>query len=662
MKILVVDDNKTNRHLLKAILETEKMKVYEATDGLEALKILERDKINLVISDILLPNMDGYRLCFSMRRNERFKSIPFIAYTSTYFSEKDKEFAFRCGADLFLLRSIPQAELLAHIRRLTKEPLVKREVYGELPQEMEVFRVYSDVLIKKLERMNTELKESEARYRLVVNATTDVVWDWDLAENKMWWSEGMLALFGYTANQVLPEVGWWKEKIHPEDRERVTSGIHRTIKEGGRLWSDEYRFQRADGSYAYVFDRGYITHDEKAKPVRMVGAIVDITVRKQMELKLQASESSLKEAQRIGKMGSWKWNVTTGQVNWTDEMFEIYDIPHTVNPTHELFLSVVHPDDKEMIKKSLREAFETGARSFSAEFRVLCRDHEVRHVFSMAKVIQGTNEHTIEVVGITQDITQRKKAEKRLRETEERFRIIFENAADGMVMADLKTKQLFFGNKMIHQMLGCGEEELERLGVGDIHPKEAVPFVLEQFERLVRKEISVTKDIPVKRRDGSVFYADISASQVSFGGVEYLLGIFRDITDRRKAETELIRLNSLLSSTIDSTSDGILVVDRQGRITLFNRRFVDMWGIPESVIATHDDKQALDFVVRQLKDPDGFLRKVHELYSAPEQESYDRIEFKDGRIFGRYSRPQKKDQEIIGRVWSFHDMVECRKE
>ena len=662
MKILVVDDNKTNRHLLKAILETEKMKVYEATDGLEALKILERDKINLVISDILLPNMDGYRLCFSMRRNERFKSIPFIAYTSTYFSEKDKEFAFRCGADLFLLRSIPQAELLAHIRRLTKEPLVKREVYGELPQEMEVFRVYSDVLIKKLERMNTELKESEARYRLVVNATTDVVWDWDLAENKMWWSEGMLALFGYTANQVLPEVGWWKEKIHPEDRERVTSGIHRTIKEGGRLWSDEYRFQRADGSYAYVFDRGYITHDEKAKPVRMVGAIVDITVRKQMELKLQASESSLKEAQRIGKMGSWKWNVTTGQVNWTDEMFEIYDIPHTVNPTHELFLSVVHPDDKEMIKKSLREAFETGARSFSAEFRVLCRDHEVRHVFSMAKVIQGTNEHTIEVVGITQDITQRKKAEKRLRETEERFRIIFENAADGMVMADLKTKQLFFGNKMIHQMLGCGEEELERLGVGDIHPKEAVPFVLEQFERLVRKEISVIKDIPVKRRDGSVFYADISASQVSFGGVEYLLGIFRDITDRRKAETELIRLNSLLSSTIDSTSDGILVVDRQGRIALFNRRFVDMWGIPESVIATHDDKQALDFVVRQLKDPDGFLRKVHELYSAPEQESYDRIEFKDGRIFGRYSRPQKKDQEIIGRVWSFHDMVECRKE
>ena len=662
MKILVVDDNKTNRHLLKAILETEKMKVYEATDGLEALKILERDKINLVISDILLPNMDGYRLCFSMRRNERFKSIPFIAYTSTYFSEKDKEFAFRCGADLFLLRSIPQAELLAHIRRLTKEPLVKREVYGELPQEMEVFRVYSDVLIKKLERMNTELKESEARYRLVVNATTDVVWDWDLAENKMWWSEGMLALLGYTAKQVLPEVGWWKEKIHPEDRERVTSGIHRTIKEGGRLWSDEYRFQRADGSYAYVFDRGYITHDEKAKPVRMVGAIVDITVRKQMELKLQASESSLKEAQRIGKMGSWKWNVTTGQVNWTDEMFEIYDIPHTVNPTHELFLSVVHPDDKEMIKKSLREAFETGARSFSAEFRVLCRDHEVRHVFSMAKVIQGTNEHTIEVVGITQDITQRKKAEKRLRETEERFRIIFENAADGMVMADLKTKQLFFGNKMIHQMLGCGEEELERLGVGDIHPKEAVPFVLEQFERLVRKEISVTKDIPVKRRDGSVFYADISASQVSFRGVEYLLGIFRDITDRRKAETELIRLNSLLSSTIDSTSDGILVVDRQGRIALFNRRFVDMWGIPESVIATHDDKQALDFVVRQLKDPDGFLRKVHELYSAPEQESYDRIEFKDGRIFGRYSRPQKKDQEIIGRVWSFHDMVECRKE
>ena len=126
---------------------------------------------------------------------------------------------------------------------------------------------------------------------------------------------------------------------------------------------------------------------------------------------------------------------------------------------------------------------------------------------------------------------------------------------------------------------------------------------------------------------------------------------------------ELMEKASLLTATLNSTVDGILVVDSQGKITSFNERFVKMWGIPEDIIKTKDDKKAIEFVVNQLKDPDSFLKKVKELYNQPEAVSYDILEFKDGKIFERYSQPQKiGDRGSIGRVWSFLDVTEKKKE
>jgi diguanylate cyclase (GGDEF)-like protein len=123
------------------------------------------------------------------------------------------------------------------------------------------------------------------------------------------------------------------------------------------------------------------------------------------------------------------------------------------------------------------------------------------------------------------------------------------------------------------------------------------------------------------------------------------------------ANVELKKTLSLLNATIESTRDGILVVDLTGKIISFNTKFVDMWHIPSYIINSRDDSAALNCVLDQLSEPEIFIKKVQELYAQPDAESYDLLQFKDGRIFERYSRPQRIEEKCVGRVWSFHDIT-----
>ncbi|MEK7280447.1 MAG: PAS domain S-box protein, partial [Nitrospirota bacterium] len=167
---------------------------------------------------------------------------------------------------------------------------------------------------------------------------------------------------------------------------------------------------------------------------------------------------------------------------------------------------------------------------------------------------------------------------------------------------------------------------------------------------------------PVRTADGSERILQWSVSRIRVGEGQFgVMAVGQDITERRLAKEELETSLSLLRATLESTADGILVVNSEGKILSFNQRFVDMWCIPASVAASRDDSQALAYVLDQLKDPEIFLTKVRDLYSQQDAESFDVLEFKDGRVFERYSLPQRIGEKSIGRVWSFRDVTERRR-
>jgi CheY-like chemotaxis protein len=158
MNILIVDDNETNRKLLRVTLEAEGLRTVEAGDGIEALGILDREPVDAIISDILMPRMDGYRLCYEVRASRRFHQLPFIVYTNTFDSRGDEKAALEMGADKFLRKPAQVQQIAGTLDELISSPPTGHPRLAAAPHQLELMKEYSEVLVKKLTQKNSELQ------------------------------------------------------------------------------------------------------------------------------------------------------------------------------------------------------------------------------------------------------------------------------------------------------------------------------------------------------------------------------------------------------------------------------------------------------------------------------------------------------------------------
>ena len=260
------------------------------------------------------------------------------------------------------------------------------------------------------------------------------------------------------------------------------------------------------------------------------------------------------------------------------------------------------------------------------------------------------------------ELHERQLAESELRKSEERFRIMFESGPIGIVTSD-SAMHFQMVNRAFCRMVGYSQPELLTMGFQDITHPDHIAGDQESVQKVLRGEIPFYKtEKRYLKKEGTIVWGAVTVSTIRDRDDHFLnfLAMIEDITARKQAEEEKERIISLQKATIESTADGILVIDHAGKITDFNQRFAQLWRIPDAVLATRDDVQALQYVLDQLLNPQGFMDKVNELYAAPELESFDLLQFKDGRCFERYSRPQLIAGQPAGRVWSFRDISERR--
>lgn len=222
----------------------------------------------------------------------------------------------------------------------------------------------------------------------------------------------------------------------------------------------------------------------------------------------------------------------------------------------------------------------------------LGKEVEVKHgdrifLFTLAPVTEATY---VNVYGL--DITERKQSEEALRIAEEKFRMIFEGATDGILAADTKTRRFAFANPRICEITGYSLEELLKLSVDDIHPEEDLPYVLDQVAKQIQERTALAKDIPVLRKDERVVYCDVNSKPLRIGGQEYLVGFFRDMTERKKAEKALQESETKFRMYVENSSVAVFVVNSEGKYEYVNET--------ASILLGYSAKELLTMAIPQI--------------------------------------------------------------
>jgi PAS domain S-box-containing protein len=282
-------------------------------------------------------------------------------------------------------------------------------------------------IFESLQKSNDEIRESNERYDIVAKATSDTIWDWKIQEDDFVWNKGIQDVFGYNREDVGKTSKWWFDRIHPEDSIKMSIKLYSFIEQKTEKWQDEYRFKCADGTYKYVFDRGFLVKDENGNVIRMIGTIQDVTKQKEEEQRLKLLETVItqtKDAVIITE--SEKSNRTVPKIVFVNPAFTSmtgYKSSEVIGKTPTVFMGRKSVENQlSNLSKALK-----GKEEFKFETLNHTKSGEEYWVnFSMIPITNKEGEHS-HWISIQRDITEEKKREK---EKEQLIRELTQNNKD----------------------------------------------------------------------------------------------------------------------------------------------------------------------------------------------------------------------------------------
>ncbi len=416
---------------------------------------------------------------------------------------------------------------------------------------------------------------------------------------------------------------------------------------------------------------------------------------RQNERELAEINHRLNEAQKAGHVGIWEYYIRTGTVWGTDEAYRIFGLTPGQNGLSDISDILRCIPDRDRVSSAMRDLIENNM-PFDITYLLCPADGSAdRYISSIGELRYDEDGNPFKVVGVIQDITEKHRMQEDLSEYQEKLSALFHAPIIGSVLSDMDGSILQANDEFL-RIIGYSRDELSHGSVRwtDITPPEFFPRDFEALRQAQETGSCTSYEKQYIRKDGSRIWVLIGYVLVGpkrEEAVSFVLDISRakeneerirslnqeleerviertnqlqfvneelqmEIEERISAEKNLQSTLSVLSATIESTADGILVVDANRRVSVYNKIFAEMWQIPDAVLRLQDEMALLKSQASLVVDPEGFCSRIAEIYQNPEADSFDVIVLSDNRVFERISKPQRIGYTIAGRVFSFRDV------
>jgi PAS domain S-box-containing protein len=280
---------------------------------------------------------------------------------------------------------------------------------------------------KELEYDNIELKE---RMELAFRASQDGLWDWDIKNNTYYFSARWKEMLGYRDDELENNLETWQALVHPDDIKEADKELQLNLEGKTDTYEHKHRLLHKDGHWVWIYDRGITQFDHTGNPIRMIGTHTDLTnemnlsnklseLNHKLETTIEIAISDLKKSQAQAKLGSWKLDLVHDILTWSDETYNIFELPKTMDLiTYKNFINAIHPDDKEKVETAYYNSLKT-QEPYEVIHRLLMPDGRIKHVKEHCETTFDTNGEPLISIGTIQDITEEHTSREELREKEE---------------------------------------------------------------------------------------------------------------------------------------------------------------------------------------------------------------------------------------------------